>query len=143
MSGSRTSGGLNGIVARTRLATHATSDSLPLGPYGWGAVVSVVVTPSVGFRIGTPASDSETLLDHAPVAAVTLTGPAQVGATITADATATDPDGSPVTFTYVWLVNGAQMQVDANLGSRDDYAIDENAKAGQSLTVRSSRTTAT
>ncbi len=127
---------VNGIIARTRLATHATNDSLPLGAQGWGAVVSVVVIPSLGSRIGIPANDSVTLVDHAPVATVTLTGPTQVGATITANATATDPDGSPVTFTYVWLVNGAQMQVDANAGTHDDYAIDDDAKAGQTLTVR-------
>ncbi len=127
---------VNGIIARTRLATHATNDSLPLGAQGWGAVVSVVVIPSLGSRIGIPANDSVTLVDHAPAATVTLTGPTQVGATITANATATDPDGSPVTFTYVWLVNGAQMQVDANVGTHDDYAIDDDAKAGQTLTVR-------
>jgi subtilisin family serine protease len=127
---------VNGIVARMRIATQATSDSLPLGPYGWDAVVSVVVIPSSGARIGIPVGDSATLVDHPPVATVALTGPAQVGSTVTANATGTDPDGSPVTFTYVWLLNGAQMQVDANLGSHDDYAIDGDAQAGQTLTVR-------
>jgi serine protease AprX len=235
---------VNGFLVRTQPATHSLTDSLPLGPYGWRSVVTITVTPSVGSKSGTAATDSETLVDHAPVATVTLSGPpkpgpapggpsaspwrpsgqltatvaagdpdgdhvqltyvwkvngairqvtsltastgdhftidslknadvvtvtvipfdgilvgdsdtasgfianlpptadvrlagsTQVGATATANATASDPEGSPVTFTYVWLLNGAQMQVDTNRGPHDDFAIDASAKAGQTLSVR-------
>jgi hypothetical protein len=71
-------------------------------------VVAVTVTPSVNSTPGSPASASATLVDHAPSATVTLTGPGKTpngpwrpSGQLTAEATASDPDGDDVRLTYV------------------------------------------
>jgi serine protease AprX len=124
---------VNGSLARTQSATHALGDDLSLGSYGYGARISVTVTPSVGSRLGSAASDSATLVDHAPTATVNLTGPPQgttPGASsgpwrpygqLVANVTSSDPDGDHVKFTYVWKVNGVTVQTTNEIGASSDH----------------------
>jgi serine protease AprX len=123
-------------VRQTTSETDAPDDTFPISGLPDGAVVSVTVTPDDGTLTGSPATGSGTIADQPPVATVSLGGSLQVGGRATAAATATDPEGDPVTLTYVWLINGAQMKVDVGRRRRDSYFVPAWVPAGETITVR-------
>jgi autotransporter-associated beta strand protein len=105
---------VNGTVRRTFSSATALTDTFDLGPAGngdKGQTVTVTVTPNDTFVDGTAASDSATVINSAPTATVSLNTPSPLtGDTLTATATKADPDGDPVTLTFVWTVNGVPQR---------------------------------
>lgn len=74
-----------------------------------GQVVRCTVTPSDGVDDGAPASTSLTIDNSAPSVTDVQIQPDPLRAADTAVATATtaDPDGTPVTVTWAWTVDGS------------------------------------
>jgi hypothetical protein len=97
---------VNGTVLPQYTGSH-----LPAGVTHTGDQVQVVITPNDGHEDGTPTTlvvevtnappvvDGVTLVPHAPY-------PNQ---NVTANATASDADGDPVTLAYTWTVNGTPV----------------------------------
>ena len=127
---------VNGAVQQVTRETSALSDQFSIAGLRNGNVVSVTVTPDDGTMSGPAVTASGSIENLPPTATASLSATPRVGAQVTATAVGSDPEGAPVTFTYVWLVNGAQMQVDRNKGPHDGYGVDNHAKAGETITVR-------
>ena len=84
-----------------------------------GDQVTVVVTPSDGAN-GPTATDSVTLANGAPSATVSLGGidnqPLNDGEQLTATVSgASDPDGDPISFTYVWKAKNLSTDVETTI----------------------------
>ena len=89
--------------------SSVSTDSTLEGTFVGGDVVACTVTPDDGTDTGTAVSASVTIDNTAPVLdAVTLSpDPAYEGDTLTCTpGTATDADGSSVSYSYSWLVDG-------------------------------------
>jgi DNA-binding beta-propeller fold protein YncE len=86
-----------------------------------GDTISVRVTVSDG-QLSTDASTSVVVSDSAPTAAVSLnnTAPA-TNAVVSATATASDPDNDPLSYRFVWKVNGVVRQVTPGPAASDSF----------------------
>lgn len=78
-----------------------------------GDLVRLIVTPFDGFEQGDPKEHTISIQNTPPA----IEGPVSVtpsviarGTAATASASASDVDGDPITFTYVWRVNGFVVQ---------------------------------
>ncbi len=113
---------VNGAIRRTS-TTAATSDSLDLSLAGSGDkgdVVAVSVVASDGTLSSTAASASATVANSAPAVALTLSdatpGKRDV---VVATATAADPDGDVLSFTYTWRLNGVVVRTSNSTTATD------------------------
>ena len=98
-------------VVQTTGPTSASGDELDLAVSGngdAGDVISVTVTPNDGLADGTDATDAVGIDNQAPIvdtASISPTDPT-TNQTLTATATAHDPDGGEPTIAYQWTRNG-------------------------------------
>jgi uncharacterized delta-60 repeat protein/uncharacterized repeat protein (TIGR01451 family) len=114
---------LDGIVVQVDGPTTRPTDGFFVrrGHGDQGSVITVSVTPNDGSVNGAPATASATVIDRAPTAAVSLdTSDPSTTSTATATVTAADVDGDPLSFTYVWKINGQIVQTHAGLTSTTD-----------------------
>jgi serine protease AprX len=70
-----------------------------------------------------------------PDVTVEIGGTLQAGGRVSATA-GIDGVDRHVKFTFVWLIDGAQLEVDRNKNGRDSYVVPAWARAGETLTVR-------
>ena len=122
------------------LLAGATSSSLDLSVAGngdRGDTISVRVTASDG-QLSTDASTSVVISDSAPTAAVSLnnTAPA-TNAVLSARAIASDADSDPLSYRFVWRVNGVVRQATPGPNASDsfDLAVAGNGDHGDSVVV--------
>jgi cyclophilin family peptidyl-prolyl cis-trans isomerase len=124
-------------VKTTTIAGNTSSDTLDLSQVGngnKGDVITVEVTPNDGIDDGPLATATATVADSAPTATVVLSpDPPLTNDTLTATATGADADGDPVTFTYVWKVNGNTVP---NTTDTLDLSQVGNGDKGQTITVQ-------
>ncbi|MGL4550402.1 MAG: peptidylprolyl isomerase [Gemmataceae bacterium] len=118
-------------VVRTNTVSGAsTTDALNLatipavtlpGGVQPGDVVTVTATPNDGSVSGTPASATRTVGDRVPVmnSLGFTNGEVGVNDTLTVQAAATDPDGTPVTFTYVWMYGTETVRTTETVSTTD------------------------
>ena len=102
----------------------ATTSALDLSAPGngdRGDTISVRVTASDG-QLGSDASTSVVISDSAPSAAVRLsdTSPA-TNAVVSATATGSDADNDPLSYQFVWKVNGVVRQVTPGPAASDSF----------------------
>jgi cyclophilin family peptidyl-prolyl cis-trans isomerase len=102
------------------------------------AHVTVRATDRYGVTVD--ATVTVTVANQAPTATVTLAPvnsiSPQVTDTLTATATASDPNGDPVNLTYVWQVNGNTVKTTANVTSlTDTLDLTGKVKPGDTVTV--------
>lgn len=94
---------VNGALVSTR--ADLTSDL-----FGRGDSIYVVVTPTDGTLAGAPVSSpTATGANSAPSSSSVAISPTSAGTddTLTASASADDPDGDAISWTYSWYVDGA------------------------------------
>jgi cyclophilin family peptidyl-prolyl cis-trans isomerase len=133
---------VNGAVMQTTPSTANKTDTFDLSLPGHGKkgdTITVTVTPSDGVLTGTAATATATVADSPPSTALTLSSTLpRAGSTLTATVTPTDPDGDPVTLTYVWTVNGGVVQTTPGTASKADtfdLSLPGHGKAGDTITV--------
>jgi hypothetical protein len=100
--------------------TSAVTDTLNHA-VNTGDQVSVQVTPTDGVNTGTPKSASTTV--NVPQVGGVVIAPTSPTTTATVTATVSspnDPNGDPITLTYVWKVNNNVVQTTANTSSLTD-----------------------
>ncbi|MCI0641833.1 MAG: peptidylprolyl isomerase [Gemmataceae bacterium] len=108
--------------------------------YATEAVGAAVITVRATDRFGVSVETSfdVTVQNEPPVAAVTLTpDPAETNDTLTANVTASDPNGDPITFTYNWTVNGEVVKTITTTETTDtlDLSVLGNGDKGQVVAV--------
>jgi DNA-binding beta-propeller fold protein YncE len=118
----------------------ATSPSLDLSVPGSGDrgdTITVRVTASDG-ELSSEASTSIVISDSAPVAAVSLSSsaPATDGV-LSATAAASDADNDPISYRFVWRVNGALRRSTSGLNPSDslDLGVAGNGDHGDAVVV--------
>ena len=106
------------------VVTGATDSSFDLSVAGngdRGDTISVRVTASDG-QLSSDASTSVVISDSAPTAAVRLSNTAPAtNAVVSATATASDPDNDPLSYRFVWKVNGVVRQITPGPGASDSF----------------------
>jgi len=104
-------------------ATGATLDLSVAGNGDRGDSIAVRVTASDGTLASAPLTSAAVLIaDTAPTVSVALNTTAPTTQTIlVATATAADADGDPLTFTYVWRVNGVTRQTTVTASTSDSF----------------------
>jgi DNA-binding beta-propeller fold protein YncE len=102
-------------------ATASTLDLSVAGNGDRGDTIGVRVTASDG-QLSTDASTSVVVSDSAPSAAVKLsnTVPA-TNVVVSATATASDPDNDPLSYRFVWKVNGVVRRVTPGPAATDSF----------------------
>jgi hypothetical protein len=115
---------VDGVEVRNVTFTGAGVDELDLSTLSLqpGAVVTVTVTPNDGTVNGTAVTASRTVIDRAPTIDSFEFVEDELGPddTLTVNVTASDPDGTPVTVTYVWKYNGVVVQTTENTTALSD-----------------------
>jgi serine protease AprX len=127
---------VNGAVQQTDGPTGSKNDNFSLAGMIKGGSVSVTVTPNDGTVNGNSVTVSGTVVNHAPSVTLSLGGQIKQGGTAIVTATTSDADGDPVTLTYVWSVNGAVEQIDADKTQTSDSFNLGGLHAGDTLSVR-------
>jgi Putative Ig domain len=87
--------------------------SFPLEGVAKGAEIRVSVTASDGMLTSDAADASARVIDRLPSITSTLLVPTESvapGQPVSARAGATDPDGDPIDYDYVWYVNGERQE---------------------------------
>ena len=104
---------VDGNEVRNVTFTGPGEDQLDLGTLNLAPnqEVTVRVTPSDGSLTGSTVSASRTLIDRAPTVDTLVFVQDEIGVddTLTVTVTASDPEGTPVTLTYVWSYNGDEV----------------------------------
>ena len=133
---------VNGTVQRTFTSATALSDTFDLSVAGNGSrgdTVTVEVTPSDGTLTGTTVTDTATVADARPTAAIVLnTHSPLTNDVLTATATKSDADGDPVSLTYVWKVNGTVQRTFTSataLSDTFDLSLAGDGSRGDTVTV--------
>ncbi|MFQ3593359.1 MAG: peptidylprolyl isomerase [Gemmataceae bacterium] len=115
---------VDGTEVRNVTFTGPGEDELDLAPLNLspGQVVTVRVTPTDGNLTGNTVSASRTLVDRAPTVDSLEFDQDEIGVedTLTVTVTASDPEGTPVTLTYVWSYNGVEVQRTENTAALSD-----------------------
>ncbi|MEK6227095.1 MAG: hypothetical protein AABM40_12495 [Chloroflexota bacterium] len=102
-------------------ATTSTLDLSVAGNGDRGDTISVRVTASDG-QLSSDASTSVVISDRAPSAAVSLSNTAPVtNAVVSATATASDADNDPLSYRFVWKVNGVVRQITPGPAASDSF----------------------
>jgi DNA-binding beta-propeller fold protein YncE len=118
----------------------ATSPSLDLSVPGSGDrgdTITVRVTASDG-ELSSEASTSIVISDSAPVAAVSLSNSAPAtNGVLSATAAASDADNDPISYRFVWRVNGALRRSTSGLNPSDslDLGVAGNGDHGDAVVV--------
>ena len=118
-------------------ATASTLDLSVPGNGDRGDTISVRVTASDG-QLSAEASTSVVISDSPPTASVSLDNVAPATNTVLgAGVTATDPDNDPLTYRFVWSVNGAVRRTSSGLSPADgfDLGVAGNGDHGDGLVV--------
>ncbi|TMC41653.1 MAG: hypothetical protein E6J23_13385 [Chloroflexi bacterium] len=118
-------------------ATASTLDLSVAGNGDRGDTISVRVTASDG-QLSNDASTSVVVSDSPPTAAVSLNNTAPTtNAVLAAAVTATDPDNDPLTYRFVWRVNGALRRSSSGLNASDgfDLSVAGNGDHGDNVVV--------
>jgi hypothetical protein len=133
---------VNGTVQRTFTSATALSDTFDLSLAGNGSrgdTVTVEVTPSDGALTGTTVTDTATIANTRPTAAIVLnTHSPLTNDVLTATATKSDADGDAVALTYVWKVNGTVQRTFTSataLSDTFDLSLAGNGSRGDAVTV--------
>jgi cyclophilin family peptidyl-prolyl cis-trans isomerase len=136
---------VNGTTVKTTPGTGSLTDTLDLtaiaGGVNPGDTVTVQVTPNDGVLNGTAATASATV-NSPPVVTSLGLSPSSPNPTDTLTATAVtgDPDGDPVTLTYLWQVNGMTVQTTPGTASLTDTlnptALGLTLNSGDKVTVQ-------
>ena len=129
----------NGTVVQSDTITSLT-DALSLsGIAQTGDLIVVTVTPSDGTVSGTPVAAARTVVSPAPTASVILSpSNPTTNQVLTANVTTFDPDGNPVSLSYVWTVNGNIVQTTSNttaLSDTLDLSVPGNGDKGDVIAV--------
>ena len=128
---------VNGVVQQTDGPRGGNNDNFSVTGIPMGGTVSVTVTPSDATLSGTPVTVSGSIINHPPVATVSIGGNLRQGGQAVATVTASDADNDKVTFSYVWSVNGAVQKIDANKpDATDDFDLGGSVRAGDVIAVR-------
>ena len=118
-------------------ATTSTLDLSVAGNGDRGETISVRVTASDG-QLGTDASTSVVIGDSAPTAAVSLSSSAPAtNAVLSATAVASDPDNDPLSYRFVWKVNGVVRRTSPTINQSDsfDLGLAGNGDHGDAVAV--------
>jgi cyclophilin family peptidyl-prolyl cis-trans isomerase len=102
-----------------------------------GDTITLTVTPSIGTLIGTPSVTTVTVADAPPVLSGTVgITPSTPGVNdiLTAVASATDPDGDPVTLSYQWSRNSTVIA--GQTSSTLDLSSVSGITAGDKITLQ-------
>ena len=134
---------VGGVVKKTTTASALTTDTFDLSVAGngdAGNLISVEVTPSDGTTSGSMVSTSLTVGNTAPVinSLDLAPNPPHTNETLTATVAAADSDGNPITFTYVWKVDGVTKKTtSATSATADTFDLSAagNGDAAQVITV--------
>lgn len=125
----------NGVVIGGE--TRSSLDLSVSGRGDRGDTITVRVTASDG-QLSTVASTSVVIADSAPTGAVNLnnTAPA-TNAVVSAGATVTDADNDPLSYRFVWKVNGIVRRTTSGVNASDsfDLAPAGNGDHGDGVTV--------
>ena len=132
----------NGTVVQTTADTSSTTDTLDLADLTGvnpDDTITVDVLPNDGTTDGAMATAAVVVESTAPVATVNLApiNP-MTNQILTATATAFDPNGNPVTLTYVWTVNGVVVQTTTDttaLTDTLDLSVPGNGDTGDVVAV--------
>ena len=130
---------VDGTTRQVTSGTASLSDSFDLSATDHGdngQTVTVTVTPNDGDEDGTPAVDTATVGNAAPVitsATIDETAP-RTNDTIHVSAAATDDDGDTVTFTYQWTNDGADIV--GQTGSSLDLSLPGNGGKNHVMAVK-------
>jgi hypothetical protein len=109
----------NGVVLVGE--TGATLDLAKNGNGDRGDTVSVRVTASDG-QMSTDASGSVVVADSGPTSSVGLSSSAPAtNAVLSATAAGTDPDHDPLSYRFVWKVNGVVRQTTVGPNTSDSF----------------------
>jgi len=125
----------NGVTIAGAIAS--TLDLSVAGNGDRGDSISVRVTASDG-QLSTDASTSVVISDSAPTAAVGLNSSAPAtNAVLSATAVASDADNDPISYRFVWRVNGALRRSSSGLNPSDsfDLGIAGNGDHGDGVVV--------
>src|SRR5207245_11721878 len=97
----------------------------------------IVVETMDQYGASVTASFNVTVSEQKPTATVSLSPPSPLATdSLTATATASDPDGDHVTLTYNWQINGQTVQTTANTTNlTDSLNLNGQAKVGDTVTV--------
>ena len=118
-------------------ATTSTLDLSVAGNGDRGDTISVRVTASDG-QLSTDASTSVVIADSAPTATVSLSNSApSTSAVLSATAVASDPDNDPISYRFVWRVNGALRRAlsSGNPSDSFDLGVAGNGDHGDGIVV--------
>ena len=118
-------------------ATTASLDLRVAGNGDRGDTISVRVTASDG-QLSTDASSSVVVADSAPTASVSLSNSAPTtSAVLSATALGTDADSDPLTYRFVWKVNGVVRQTTVGVNASDTFNLASagNGDHGDSVVV--------
>ena len=123
-------------------ATNATLNLATAGNGDAGDQISVRVTGHDGFSLSTPVTSSAVTIvnpNTAPTADVSLNDSApRTNDTITATAVGSDGQNDPLTYTYVWKVEGVTRQTTSNVASTTDtfdLSTSNHGNRGENVTV--------
>ena len=123
-------------------ATNATLNLATAGNGDAGDQISVRVTGHDGFSLSAPVTSSAVTIvnpNTAPTADVSLNDTApRTNDTITATAVGSDGQNDPLTYTYVWKVEGVTRQTTSNVASTTDtfdLSASNHGNRGENVTV--------
>jgi len=132
---------VNGVTFETATGPNpADGFDLSLAGNGdRGDTISVQVTASDGTLESSPASAAAVIANSAPVVAVSLSDATpRKKDVLVATATGDDADGDPLTFTYVWRLNGEVRRTTTISGNPDSFDLKGRVANGDVAAVTGS-----
>ena len=129
---------VNGVTFETATGPNpADGFDLSLAGNGdRGDTISVQVTASDGTLESSPASAAAVIANSAPVVAVSLSDATpRKKDVLVATATGDDADGDPLTFTYVWRLNGEVRRTTTISGNPDSFDLKGRVANGDVVAV--------
>ncbi|HEV8469854.1 MAG TPA: hypothetical protein VGR46_09630 [Candidatus Limnocylindria bacterium] len=128
---------VNGVTVETATGPNP-ADGFDLSLTGngdRGDTITVQVTASDGTLESAPASASAVVMNSAPVVSATLSDGTPGNDVLVATAIAEDPDGDPLTLTYVWRINGNVARTTTTAQSTDSLDLKGQVASGDVVTL--------